>query len=139
MQAETKPPEAATFQRTYRGSKDQARQVRRDLAPMLDGFPRSDDLILLASELVANAVIHSRSGQPGGTFLVRAQVNPGEHAWVEVEDQGGPWAAKESDDEHGRGLELVAELAGEGNWTIDTGTTPGSHVVWVQLDWPEER
>jgi hypothetical protein len=57
---------------------------------------------------------------------------------VEVEDQGGPWTEREPSDEHGRGLVLVAALAGEGNWTIGSGTVPGSRVVWVLLDWPQE-
>jgi anti-sigma regulatory factor (Ser/Thr protein kinase) len=131
-----KPPEATRFRHAYRGQRDQVRVVRADLAPLLDGFPRADDLTLMASELATNAVIHSQSGQPGGTFTVRAEVLAGDYAWLEVEDQGGPWVVKDHDDEHGRGLEMVAALAGEGNWTIDTGTKPGSHVVWVLLDWP---
>ena len=36
--------------------------------------PRADDVILCASELAANAALHSRSRLPGGTFTVRATV-----------------------------------------------------------------
>jgi anti-sigma regulatory factor (Ser/Thr protein kinase) len=131
----TKPPGATTFERSYLGAADQVRQVRTDLAPFIDGCPFADEFTLLASELVTNAIVHSRSGLPGGVLTVRAEVHPDDFAWLEVEDQGGPWIERESDEEHGRGLALVAALAGEGNWTIDAGNAPGTRVVWVWLDW----
>jgi two-component sensor histidine kinase len=131
----TKPPEATRFHRSYPGSEDQVRQVRADLAPVLDGCPVADDLILIASELSTNAIVHSRSGQPGGTFTVRAEIRPADYAWLEVEDQGGAWVEREPGDDHGRGLVLVAALAGDGNWTVEDGTAPGTRVVWVWLDW----
>jgi anti-sigma regulatory factor (Ser/Thr protein kinase) len=90
---------------------------------------------LLASELSANAVVHSRSAQPGGTFTVRAEILPGRYAWLEVEDQGGPWIDREPGEERGRGLAMVASLAGEGNWVVQDGSTPGTRVVWARLDW----
>jgi hypothetical protein len=50
MHAETtKPPEAATFHRSYPGTDDQVQQVRKDLAPLVDGCPFADDFVLLAS------------------------------------------------------------------------------------------
>ena len=58
---------------------------------LLRGCPMADDVILCASELAANAAIHSRSRLPGGTFTVRAKISPGDYAWIEVEDNGGPW------------------------------------------------
>ena len=46
----------------------------------------------LLSELSANAVLHSRSGRPGGEFIVRLQHAPGDCVWGEVEDAGsGKW------------------------------------------------
>lgn len=135
MHTETTKPEAMTFRRTYPGAEDQVRQVRRDLAPLVDGCPLADDFILIASELSTNAVVHSRSGQPGGEFTVRAEVRPGDYAWLEVEDQGGPWFERQAND-HGRGLVLVAALAGDGNWVVENGNAPGTRVVWVWLDWP---
>ncbi len=93
--------------------------MRADLAKIAGRSPIIDELVLLASELAANAVSHSRSGHPGGTFTVRATLYPGDYAWVEVIDQGGPWAAGEDDEEHGRGLAVVAAIAGDGNWGIE--------------------
>jgi serine/threonine-protein kinase RsbW len=132
----TKPSEAATFHRSYLGTNDQVQQVRKDLTPLVDGCPLADDFVLLASELSTNAVVHSRSGLPGGVFTVRAEVRPGDYAFLEVDDQGGPWIERPSGDDHGRGLVLVAALAGDGNWTVEDGDTPGTRVVRVWLDWP---
>jgi anti-sigma regulatory factor (Ser/Thr protein kinase) len=135
----TKPPEATAFERTYPGTASQVHEVRADLAATADGCPITDDLILMASELCTNAIPHSRSGRQGDTFTVRAEVRPGDYAWLEVEDQGGPWIRRnDPDDEHGRGLALVTALAGDGNWAIEAGNAPGSRVVWVWLNWPRE-
>src|SRR5262249_42658787 len=71
----------------------------------------ADEVILCVSELAANAALHSRSGLPGGTFTVRARINPGDHAQIEVEDQGGPWTPGGSDSEGHHGLAIVRALA----------------------------
>ena len=79
-----------------------------------------DDLVLLASELATNAILHSRSGHPARTFAVRATLYPGDYvSWVEVIDRGRHMDADEHDHEHGRGLAIVAAIAGDGNWGID--------------------
>jgi anti-sigma regulatory factor (Ser/Thr protein kinase) len=131
----TKPSEATYFERVYSGTKDQVRQVRKDLGPVLDGCPVADDFVLLASELVTNAIVHSKSRLAGGMFTVRAEVRPGDFTWLEVEDQGGPWAERKPDDERGRGLAMVAALAGEDNWGVEGGNAPGTRLVWARLDW----
>jgi two-component sensor histidine kinase len=140
VRTETKPPDAASFHRTYPGTADQVRQVREDLAAFTEGFPLADDLVLMASELATNALVHSRSGKPGGTFTVRAEIRAGDFARLEVEDQGGEWTGQQpDDDEHGRGLAIVAALAGDGNWTIEDGNTPGTRVIWAWLNWPQDK
>jgi anti-sigma regulatory factor (Ser/Thr protein kinase) len=126
-------PEAITFERDYRGIIDQARHVRADLAKVAADCPVADDLVLLASELSTNAILHSRSGHPDRTFTVRATLYPGDYAWVEVIDQGGTWAADEFDDEHGRGLAIVAAIAGDGNWGIDGDAA--CRAAWFRLSW----
>src|SRR5580704_1383775 len=90
-------PEATRFRRSYPGVKEQVHQVRADLAHVAAGFPAADDLVLIGSELATNAVLHSRSGHPGETFTVRAEVHPGQYASLEVEDQGGDWASPPPD------------------------------------------
>jgi serine/threonine-protein kinase RsbW len=124
---------AMEFEHVYPGTISQARRVRADLAVLAAGCPMTDELILLASELAANAAVHSMSGWPDGEFIVRACLALGDYAWVEVEDQGGPWRNPAHTDRP-HGLDIVAALAGEGNWGIDGGL--GGRVVWVRLDWP---
>jgi anti-sigma regulatory factor (Ser/Thr protein kinase) len=128
-----KVPEAITFERDYPGTISQARHVRADLAKIGNEWPVADDLVLLASELVTNAILHSSSGHPDRTFTVRATLYPGDYVRVEVIDRGGAWAADEHDDEHGRGLAIVATVAGDGNWGIDGDAA--SRVAWFRLDW----
>ena len=93
----------------------------------------ADEVILCASELAANAVLHSRSRLPGGSFAVRARVTTGDHVRIEVEDDGGPWAAEMSDSTGHHGLNILRALATE--WGID-----GDHsarVIWARFDWPD--
>ncbi len=80
-----------TTEVTYPGGTEHIRAVRADLRAILDDCPRADDVILCASELAANAAQHSRSRLPGGSFAVRAAVNPDLGVRIEVQDNGGPW------------------------------------------------
>jgi serine/threonine-protein kinase RsbW len=137
MQTQTpKPPEAITFERDYPGTISQAQYVRADLAKLTADCPVTDDVILLASELATNAILHSRSGHPGRTFTVRVTLYPGDYTWVEVIDQGGAWTGDEQDDEHGRGLAIVAAVAGDGNWGIDGDSA--ARAAWFRLNWPPQ-
>ncbi len=74
--------------------------------------------MLIASELAANAVLHSRSRD--AFITVRCETFRG-YAWVEVEDLGGPWHPRQRD---GRphGLDIVEAIPGPGNWEP---TSPG--------------
>jgi anti-sigma regulatory factor (Ser/Thr protein kinase) len=92
----------------------------------------ADDILLICSELGANAVQHSASARPGGHFTVRAEVREGDYAWIEVEDDGGPWAGRERTGERGRGLVIVDELAA--HWDVRGDET--GRVVCARLDWP---
>jgi hypothetical protein len=71
--------------------------------------PCADEAVLLCSELVTNAVLHSESGQPGGTVTV-----------VVLAEVFEP---------DGHGLFLVEQLADNWGYTRDSvGTT-----VWFRL------
>ncbi len=134
MQPETtKTPEAITFERDYVGIISQAQYVRADLAKIVEECPVADDVILLVSELTTNAILHTRSGHPNRMFTVRATLYPGNYVWVEVVDQGGAWMSDDHDDDHGRGLTIVAAIAGDGNWGIDGDAA--CRVAWFRLDW----
>ena len=90
-------------------------------------------MILCASELAANDVLHTRSRLPRGTFTVRATVSPGLHARVEVEDNGGPWNPGMIDPTRHHGLDIVRAVADE--WGIDGDHT--NRTIWARFDWPE--
>jgi serine/threonine-protein kinase RsbW len=117
---------------TYPGRPEHVRQVRADARGLLAGCPAADEVILCLSELAANAVLHSHSRRPGGTFTVRIESCPGAHIRIEVEDDGGPWLAPAPDPSNGRGLDIIRMLAAE--WGV--ATTPASRTVWARFNWP---
>jgi anti-sigma regulatory factor (Ser/Thr protein kinase) len=116
---------------SYPGLPEYVRMVRADLRTLLSDCPLADDVILCASELAANAAVHSRSRLPGGSFTVRATISPGCYVWIEVEDHGGPWTPAAETGRH-HGLDIVRALAGE--WGIDGAQ--GGRAVWARFDWP---
>jgi serine/threonine-protein kinase RsbW len=116
--------------RVFPGEAGKVREARRFLAGVLDGGPAADDALLCVSEVATNAVLHSRSGRPGGGFTVRAMARAGS-VRVEVEDEGGPWQpASDGQGQGGRGLLIVGELASR--WGRDDGD--GGRTVWFEID-----
>ena len=124
----------AQYRQTFHGRPDQIRAVRHAVAAYLAGCPRADDVVLVASELAANAVLHSDSN--GEFFTVHCQLYP-DYVWVEVEDLGGDWQPK-PDDDHPHGLTIVDALAGADNWGTET-THDGDRIAWARLDLPQQR
>jgi hypothetical protein len=126
------PPDAQAtrYQRTYPGRADQVSQVRREIARHLSGRPAAEDAVLIASELAANAIIHTQSR--GSTFTIRCHASPGQ-VRIEVEDLGGPWRPRQGGDRP-HGLDIVQALTGPGQWgTQPSGT--GGRIVWARLTW----
>ena len=120
---------------TYQGTIEHIRIVRADLRAVLNECPIADDVILCASELAANAAIHSRSRLPGGTFTVRAKISPGDYAWIEVEDDGGPESPGLRDGTGHHGFDIVCALATD--WGIGGDHT--ARTIWARFDWPDRR
>ncbi|MFC4905711.1 ATP-binding protein [Actinomadura gamaensis] len=108
------------WQRSFPGRPEQVREARFFLRTLLPGHPGLDDMLLVVDELAANAVQHTRSGEPGGVFEVGVLLD-GEHVAVSVVDQGGSGvpagAVSDELDESGRGLALVAALAVRCSWS----------------------
>lgn len=121
---------APAWSRDFPAVPEQAREARRYLAAILDGQPGADDAILCLAELVANAISHSRSREPGGTFTVRVRhAGAGGRLRIEVDDQGGAWRPRSrGDGQHGHGLSIVAELAA--GWGILA--TPAGRTIWFE-------
>ena len=123
-------PQLAIAQRSvFPGTPEHVGQVRQWLRANLSACPAVDNAILLASELVTNALEHSSSGR-GGSFAVAVDHRSADIR-VEVVDQGGPWLPGDaSDGLHGRGLVIVGTIARA--WGI-TGDDSG-RTVWFELD-----
>ncbi len=113
---------------TYPAEPQQVGIARAALAGWLDGGPQ-DEAILVASEFATNAVVHSAS-RHWGAFTVRAEAGQ-DRLRIEVEDAGGPWRDGPRDDGRPHGFDVVAAIAGTGNWGID-GDDRG-RVAWARL------
>jgi anti-sigma regulatory factor (Ser/Thr protein kinase) len=106
-QAQQAASPATSYQQAFPGRADQLSQVRREIAGYLAGCPVADDMTLIADELAANAIVHTRS--LGSTFRVRCQLSPGA-ARIEVEDLGGPWRQRRNPGDRPHGLDLIQAL-----------------------------
>jgi anti-sigma regulatory factor (Ser/Thr protein kinase) len=108
--------------------------ARRFVRGILAGSPRAEDMELITAELASNAIRHTPSGQDGGEFSVTVRTGPG-WARVEVSDTGtGQWSAPRDgpdDDEYGRGLAIVAALAGK----LGHDIRAGGQTVWAEVTW----
>lgn len=121
---------AARYQATFHGRADEVARVRREVADYLGNCPVADDIVLVADELAANCILHTRSR--GWSFRVRCELSPGS-VRVEVEDMGGPWRKRKGGDRP-HGPDIVEALTGPDGWGVER-TGNGSRVVWARLAW----
>jgi anti-sigma regulatory factor (Ser/Thr protein kinase) len=117
---------AVRYAGTFHGEPGQVGRVRAELRAYLGDCPRADDAVLIASELSANAVLHSASA--GESFTVRAEVLR-DYIWIECEDLGGTWLCRGREDRP-HGLDVVTALVGD-NWGVETAA--GCRVVWARV------
>ncbi|MCO6009407.1 ATP-binding protein [Actinoallomurus purpureus] len=115
-------PSTLRWRRTYPGRADQARLVRQFVGFLLAGDPLAEEVVFAAAELSANAVRHTRSGRPGGSFTVEIR-HWRDGAAIAVTDQGtaGPPRSRDADElsESGRGLRTIQTIARCLHWTGD--------------------
>ncbi|MFF8485866.1 ATP-binding protein [Streptomyces antibioticus] len=96
------------------GFPEEVSRARRWTRDILHGSPLADDAELIVSELSANAILHTASGEARGSFHLAVAVSAQVVA-VSVTDGGTGTAPKaehqDQDAEHGRGLGMVSTLA----------------------------
>ena len=121
--------------RTFRGTAASVPEARRFVAELLLGCPARDVLMMCVSELCANAIEHTGSGN-GGVFIVEVDLPRPGVARIAVTDEGGPSrpAAGSGDlmAEGGRGLAMVAACTSRWGYA---DARPG-RTVWAESCWP---
>jgi serine phosphatase RsbU (regulator of sigma subunit)/anti-sigma regulatory factor (Ser/Thr protein kinase) len=127
-----------TSERRFSGEPASIRAARDFVAAALPELSRDDldVVVLLVSELAANAVVHARS-----VFEVAVSVDMSQgHVRVGVTDEGGgapvqlglkPGATR------GRGLQLVDGLSDD--WGVEWVASPASKRVWFEFALPRQR
>jgi serine/threonine-protein kinase RsbW len=95
----------------------------------------ADDVALVVSELVTNAIRHSLSGANGGTYTVRVSHQVTEkvpYVWVEVRDLGSPSWDGILRPEPTHGLSLIQHLS---TWMGSDDEPDGRRTVYARLDY----
>jgi serine/threonine-protein kinase RsbW len=120
--------------REFRGDADQVAAARRFVASAIQApGPAREVSRLLVSEAATNALLHSGSGQNGGTFSIGYLVSD-DMVRVEVHDAGGPTGPHRRvhhlESVTGRGLDLFDALSDR--WGVDG--SPQGWTVWFELD-----
>jgi serine/threonine-protein kinase RsbW len=121
--------------RAFRGVPASVPLARRFVGELLAGCPARDVLMTCVSELCANAIAHTSSGD-GGAFIVSVSYPRDGVARVAVTDSGGSSVPSVGDldlaAEGGRGLAMVAACTSRWGWAE---AYPG-RTVWAEACWP---
>jgi anti-sigma regulatory factor (Ser/Thr protein kinase) len=111
---------------------EEVRQVRREIADYLGGCPIADDIVLIASELITNSVVHARDAT---TVTVTVAVSEA-FIRVDVRDDGAlgiPHMRRgDPEAEDGRGFHLINQLA----WRWGFTREPGGSRCWAEIASP---
>jgi anti-sigma regulatory factor (Ser/Thr protein kinase) len=100
------------WRRVLPGEERQLGVLRRWLASLLPDCPARDDVLVIATELAANAIQHTASGR--GSWFAAELTWHEPVVQIAVADCGGPGQPQVIDDpaaERGRGLRLVQGLS----------------------------
>jgi anti-sigma regulatory factor (Ser/Thr protein kinase) len=124
--------EAQPKMRVFPGEAGQVAHARDFVERVLAGHPVADDAVLLTSELAANAIVHTASGD-GGRFMVTVR-RRAVGVRVEVWDEGAPTVpvvqSPDHERESGVGLSLVDMIATR--WGHSGGRHRG--LVWFEIE-----
>ncbi len=129
-------PDPDLWLRVFAGEPRRVPEARAFVARALVGCPARETLMACVSELAANAIAHTASGE-GGLFVVEVIRPANGEALVAVTDAGSPREPSlrtvDALAEGGRGLALVAALASDWGYHRALG---GGRTVWAQATWP---
>lgn len=126
------------WSQTYPGSASMVPVARAFVRAMLDDCPRQRDAELIVTELVANSLRYTPSGD-GGEVTVTVTAEPG-RARIAVHDSGDgrQWhpvhGIPEEEDDHGRGLSVVYAYADRVGHDADAN----GQTMWAELTWTEQ-
>lgn len=128
------PASESRWRQIFPGQELQLAALRRWVAALLQECPARDDVISVASELSANAIAHTASGQAGWFSVEITRYSSA--VVVAVVDDGAPGEPRVIDDpdsEHGRGMLVVQELSARmGVYGDQRG-----RLVWAEICWGE--
>lgn len=130
-------PRNVSWEQTYPGVLATLPKVRQGLRESLAECTKAlaDDVQTVASELAANAVRHSRSGLPGGTYTIRVAHFPARdipYIWVEVEDMGSPEWDGVLDLKPMHGFAMCQALT---TWLGTRDKASGNRVVYARIEY----
>jgi serine/threonine-protein kinase RsbW len=128
-------PDQRPWSCAFRGTPASVSQARRFVADRLTGCPARETLITCVSELCANAIRHTASGD-GGMFVVGVDARRDGVARIAVTDEGSDGVPVVGTlnlmAEGGRGLAMVAACTSR--WGF-ADAHPG-RTVWAEATWP---
>jgi anti-sigma regulatory factor (Ser/Thr protein kinase) len=132
------PPvaEVATVRRLFPGQASQLPLMRDWLRSLLRSGSVRDDILSIATELAANAIRHTASGN-GGKFAVELACRSAS-VLLAVTDEGGaaaPELGHYPDAENGRGLLLVHGLSAR----VGVAGDDHGRTVWAELREADEQ
>ncbi len=132
--SEPLPRRSAAARKRFAGRSDQVAAARGFVLGMVgQGSDLGETARLLVSEAATNAVLHSASGEAGGSFEVRCRLARA-RLRVEIHDAGAPQSPRrrvhQLDALTGRGLELVNALSTRWGWSGDAA----GRVLWFELE-----
>ncbi|MFF0364717.1 ATP-binding protein [Streptomyces fungicidicus] len=115
------------------GFPEEVSRARRWTRDILRGSPLAEDAELIVSELSANAILHTASGQTSGSFHLALAVSPQVIA-LSVTDEGGTNTApkvehQDQEAEHGRGLDMISAIAHR----LVVHDSHGGHTITAEL------
>ena len=130
-------PGGLTWRRSYPGALHQIPHARHFARYLLADAPCQEDAEQIVAELSANAVHHTASGRPYGTFIVEI-VRTTATVTLAVYDCGWGGVPRFGslfgiDAECGRGLAIVAALADQFGYE---GNEEIGHQVWARMVQP---